>query len=194
MKNEISNKDVVLIALYNLGGSTKRIHQETIAVEADKIAPGRFRWMSDNTRISDHNVWNSLRNAKTGNDLHCTDKEGSWILTDYGINLFETKFKNMKMTITPRKRKKPPHEEKKLKLLTTRMQNSGAINLIENKQENKIDTVVIEKFFKINSYMSDDKILEKVRSLKESFEDHKKYTSIINIMEKKFREIKEDKK
>lgn len=192
MKNEIPNKDLVLIALYNLGGSTKRIHQEEIAKAVDKIAPGRFRWMTDSNIISDHNVWNSLRNAKTGNELHCTDKEGTWMLTDYGINLYEEKYKKHKINIPHRKRKKPANIEKNLNLLRTRMKNSGAIELIENKKENQIDEIIIEKFFKINSYMHEDKITERIRSLKSDFEDDKEFTKIISLMEEIYNQAKGD--
>jgi len=45
MKNEeISNIQIVLFALYSLGGSTKKIPTERIAVECFKLAPSRFSW------------------------------------------------------------------------------------------------------------------------------------------------------
>jgi hypothetical protein len=43
-KNELSNIDVALFALYKLGGISKKIHTEYIAWEAYKLAKERFAW------------------------------------------------------------------------------------------------------------------------------------------------------
>ena len=42
--NELSNVDIVLYALFKLGGITKHVHTEEIAWEAYKAAPEKFSW------------------------------------------------------------------------------------------------------------------------------------------------------
>ena len=41
----LNNKDIVIYALYLLGGWKKRIHTEDIALECFKIAPRKFSWV-----------------------------------------------------------------------------------------------------------------------------------------------------
>lgn len=43
-KNELSNIDIALYALYKLGGISKKVHTEYIAWEAYQIAKERFSW------------------------------------------------------------------------------------------------------------------------------------------------------
>jgi len=43
-KNDLSNMDVALFALYKLGGASKKIHTEYIAWEAYQLAKERFSW------------------------------------------------------------------------------------------------------------------------------------------------------
>lgn len=43
-KNELTNIDVTLFALYKLEGAVKKIHTEHIAWEAYKLAPEKFSW------------------------------------------------------------------------------------------------------------------------------------------------------
>ena len=66
-KNKLSNQEIVTIALYNLGGGIGSFDIETIAKEADKLAPGRFRWKTDPDMISDSNTWDALSNARKKN-------------------------------------------------------------------------------------------------------------------------------
>ncbi|MFZ0829061.1 MAG: hypothetical protein WAO02_16730 [Verrucomicrobiia bacterium] len=40
----LSNHEIVTLAVYLLGGDSKRIDTEDIAVKANELAPGRFNW------------------------------------------------------------------------------------------------------------------------------------------------------
>src|SRR5208283_3350016 len=41
---ELSDKDIVLYALYILGGWQKRVHTEDIALKCYELAPSKFSW------------------------------------------------------------------------------------------------------------------------------------------------------
>ena len=43
-KEELTNVDIVLYALYLLGGTTKKIPTENIAIKSFRLAPSRFSW------------------------------------------------------------------------------------------------------------------------------------------------------
>lgn len=44
MEKELSNKDIVLFALYKLGGISKKVHVEEITWESYQLAKERFSW------------------------------------------------------------------------------------------------------------------------------------------------------
>jgi hypothetical protein len=41
---DLSNPQVVTLAIYLAGGATKNVDAEHIAVHAHRLAPGRYRW------------------------------------------------------------------------------------------------------------------------------------------------------
>lgn len=43
-KEDLTNVDIVLYALYLLGGTTKKLPTETIAIKSFELAPSRFSW------------------------------------------------------------------------------------------------------------------------------------------------------
>jgi hypothetical protein len=56
-----SNVDVVVVALYRLGGAVRRVHTEDVAVEAFRLAPAQFSWR----RYSDYPDKDIVRVALT---------------------------------------------------------------------------------------------------------------------------------
>lgn len=44
MLHELSNNDIVLYAIFKLGGVEKKVHTEDIAMECFKLSPERFSW------------------------------------------------------------------------------------------------------------------------------------------------------
>ncbi len=44
MTQELSNNDIVIYAIFKLGGIEKKIHTEDIAMECFKLSPEKFSW------------------------------------------------------------------------------------------------------------------------------------------------------
>lgn len=44
MSSEISNNDIVIYAIFKLGGAEKKVHTEDIAMECFNLSPERFSW------------------------------------------------------------------------------------------------------------------------------------------------------
>ena len=63
-RRELSNVEVVVLAVHHLGGLSVPQDTEDVAIEADRIAPGRFRWRKYPAFISDHLIGASLSDAK----------------------------------------------------------------------------------------------------------------------------------
>ena len=95
-KNKLSNQEIVTIALYNLGGGIGSFDIETIAKEADKLAPGRFRWKTDPDMISDSNTWDALSNARKKKFILQQAQEkntDSYLLTEEGIQFAKKNYR-----------------------------------------------------------------------------------------------------
>jgi len=97
-KDDLSNADIALFALYKLGGVTKKIHTEYVAWEAFQLAPERFSWrlpefrergFPDKTPVrhaleqTKKKAYGSLLKGRAGGDAGGKESEG-WIFTPKG--------------------------------------------------------------------------------------------------------------
>ncbi len=95
----LSNIDVVLYALYKVGGTSKKVHTEYIAIEAHKLSEERFSWTLPEFRILGYpdktTVRYALESAKkeklvkgrAGRDKAGSESEG-WQFTPFGLEWF----------------------------------------------------------------------------------------------------------
>ena len=87
MSKTLANHKVVALAVYLLGGDTRPVETEDIAVKANEIAPGRFTWRKYAHQINIETVRKRLWDAKLeakGGLLQGTEREG-WLLTEKGL-------------------------------------------------------------------------------------------------------------
>src|SRR3990172_8148791 len=61
---ELANHEIVVIAAYRLGARVERVDTEDVAVESNRIAPGRFAWRKYGDQINIDNVRWALLDAK----------------------------------------------------------------------------------------------------------------------------------
>ncbi len=86
----LSKPEIVAIALFQLRGASKSVDTETIAIEADRIAPGVFVWSNYPDRIDKELVRHALRHARREQGLvEGSHDKGGWILTPKGVALAE---------------------------------------------------------------------------------------------------------
>lgn len=84
----LRNDQVTLLALLQLGGASRAVDTEDIALAADKLAPGRFRWRKYPEHIDLGLVRNGLQDArKLG--LTAGGALKGWTLTDEGRHQIE---------------------------------------------------------------------------------------------------------
>jgi hypothetical protein len=80
----MTNEDVVISATLKLGGHLSKVDTEDVAIEADRIAPDRFRWVKYKEQINIELVHTALRDAKKHGLLDGAGSTG-WRLTDSGL-------------------------------------------------------------------------------------------------------------
>lgn len=86
-EESISNLDIVVLAVYLLGGSSAVVDTEDVAIEANKLAPGRFTWRRHKSQINIEHVRVRLSEAKSPDNgcLLSGDGATGWQLTRAGL-------------------------------------------------------------------------------------------------------------
>jgi hypothetical protein len=90
-----SNMDVVLAALYLLGGATQLVHVEDIALKAYDLAPTRFSWTRHpeypDLSVAREGLYDAYRANRRGSRLVRRTKKGTeWALTAEGVAFVRT--------------------------------------------------------------------------------------------------------
>src|SRR5436305_15215495 len=84
--NSVSNTDIVLVVLADLGGATKAIDIEDIAEAAWTAVAARFSWPRHQQYPDLDAVDVTLRAAKKNDKLVAGSKKDGWMLTAAGVN------------------------------------------------------------------------------------------------------------
>lgn len=88
MSKALSNHEIVTLAVYLLGGESRPIDSEDVAVKADEIAPKRFTWRKYPNQINLDSVRKRLwdaRKPEKGGYVIGSDRRG-WLLTESGLD------------------------------------------------------------------------------------------------------------
>ena len=180
-KNKLSNQEIVTIALYNLGGGIGSFDIETIAKEADKLAPGRFRWKTDPDMISDSNTWDALSNARKKKFILQQAQEkntDSYLLTEEGIKFSKDNIKKVKA-----------FDQGKIRIAVSkeifdntkaRLQSSKAYKKVLENKITEISSREYNDFFRLNDYMKSNQKTEKIQKIKNLFISDKEFKKIID--------------
>jgi len=87
---ELSNTDLVVFAVYLLGGERQFVHTEDVAVHTANLAPGRFNWKRHPDQIDMGLIQKSLSMDKANGNSITGSIKGGWMLTDHGLKFVET--------------------------------------------------------------------------------------------------------
>ena len=85
----LGNRDLVVYALYQLGGGEHKIDMEDVALECFRIAPERFSWKKHPEFPSIKPAEDSLYDAsrpKNGSLVRGRARDGWWMLTPAGVD------------------------------------------------------------------------------------------------------------
>jgi hypothetical protein len=175
-----ANHEIVTIAGYILGGKTKEIDTEDIAIKVNELAPGRFTWHKYKDQINIENVRTFLSDAKklkNGAYLQGSGKKG-WILTSSGVAFAKQNLKIMKSSnlikIPLSKEEKRWNNLEKARML--------AHPIMSKLQSNGVDTVTTqeaESFFRVDDYVTGVAREKKISRILNTFRDDPKLGQIV---------------
>lgn len=154
MTKDLSNHEIVTLAVYLLGGESRVIDTEDIAVKANQIAPGRFTWRKYSNQINIENVRTFLSDAKKGKNgsyLTGSGKDG-WMLTQSGVR-FASKNVGSLNGIDLSKKRLNPKERQWLQNERARMLSSDAYLKFNSGGLNTVSVKEAEAFFRLDDYV-----------------------------------------
>lgn len=182
----LSNHEIVTLAVYLLGGDTKRIDTEDIAVKANELAPGRFTWRKYRDQISIDAVrkrlWDASRLQK-GGYLFGSERDG-WTLTPAGVTFANAKngfLAKANLTRTPLN----SNERNLIRRERERMLSSDAFAKFSSNQANTILQHEAESFFRVDAYVTGAARMEKILRTKNRFGDDAELGPLIKLLESK---------
>ena len=187
-KNEsLTNSQVVTMAVFALGGETKAIDIEDIAVEAFRYFPERFSWRKFHDMIDLRAVQYALKDAcyvDIGEPLLAGSVKHGYMLTPFGRNwasdknLQDYKFKEISF------RNNSINE--KISLEQTRLLLSKAyIKFLENNYEEITDSD-FQDFTRVNEYFPEHARKRRYALIDNSVKEHENLMKCWSFLRNKF--------
>lgn len=188
MNKSFTNIEIVTIAVYLLGGDSKPVDTEDIAVKTNELAPGRFVWRKYHEQISISNIGKRLSDAKNeskGGYLIGSFKDG-WRLTEAGLKFSKNNIKAFKEFDISR----PPINKKEVDYYNRERIRMLSTEAYQKIISNNSDTVTIqeaEAFFRIDEYIKGKIRNQKVERIITIFDDDPELKPVIQILAERLR-------
>lgn len=163
----LSNIEVVVLSLFGLGGDQEAKDTEDIAVEANRLAPGRFVWRKYPDQISLEHVRVFLSDAKKQKNGKLVSGDGTkgWRLTKAGLEVATTKAPGVRQTL-PRRLRRDQEELRRRRLESSRLSGLSAWAKFKRGQPIKIREA--EEVFRLGDYVRGERrsqLVDRIRIL-----------------------------
>lgn len=180
-----ANHEIVTLAVYILGGESKEIDTEDIAMKVNELAPGRFNWRKYHDQINIENVRTFLSDAKkikNGAYLLGSGKKG-WLLTEKGVTFAKQNLKELNNTILTRtsisqEERRWMHREK------LRMSTHPVLEKMEYDQD-VITVQEAESFFRVDDYITGTAREKRIVRILNTFRDDPDIGQAVVILARK---------
>ena len=179
----LANHEIVALAVYLLGGRTKPVDTEDVAVKANEIAPGRFTWRKYVTQINLEIIRVYLSDAKKtskGAYLSGSGTDG-WLLTEAGLSFAK---RNVRMLasgdlgreVVDAKEKRWRRGERGRLLSSVAFQKAAAGNI------SSVSAFEAATFFRIDDYVSPQMREKRVTRLINAFAEDPQLRDVISAL------------
>jgi hypothetical protein len=182
-KTELSNLQIVVVAVARLGGDMQAIHTEDIAVEAYTIAPQKFGWRKYPERIDLELVRRSLTAAteKKPSLLVGSVRRG-WMLSKHGIQWIEKNTQNLPALSGYRRGSvSDAIEIEKIRLRETRAWQKFKSGLTDPVNLNDLF-----EFVRVNEYFSDAKRRERFNIVASAVDGDPELAQLWQLLQQRF--------
>ena len=188
VQNELSNHEIVTLAVYLLGGDARRVDTEDIAIKANELAAGRFTWRKYRDQINIDTVrkrlWDAANPAK-GEYLSGSEKEG-WLLTPAGLK-FATDNIASAQSADLSKERFGLKQRQWLRSERIRMLSSAAFAKIQDGAADTVTTEEAEEFFRIDAYVTGKSREQKITRALSVFGNDEELGRAVKLLAEKVR-------
>lgn len=157
VKTTFSNHEIVTLAVYLLGGESRYVDTEDVAVKANEIAPGRFTWRKYPEQISEDSIskrlWDAAKPGKVGY-LTGSEKKG-WLLTKTGLDFARSRVQELGAADLSRKPMSPRDRRWRRNEQLRMMAEEGFLKFREGRL-NEVSAREAEAFFRVDDYIVGD--------------------------------------
>ena len=168
LSTPLRNDQVALVALLVLGGDRAPVDTENVAIEADKLAPGRFRWRKFKEHIDLGLVRNGLQDARKKQLVDGGAHRG-WVLTPNGMKEASRLLPGI---ADPSTRKRVSTEQRQWEARErSRLLAEPAFLIALEKGATVLTKRDALRLFKLDEYTSPDRRSERLRRFALSFTD-----------------------
>lgn len=154
---EAPNRQLLTVALSNLGGHERRIHTEDIALEANELAPGRFSWRKYPEYVDINVVLQGLGDARRARyDAHVLGSNvKGWMVTAAGQIWVKRLVMDRSSELASLVSAADGSAIAGMRKEAQRLEATAAFALYSNGEQAKITRKQFFDFLRINEYFSD---------------------------------------
>jgi len=166
---ELSNQEIVTLAVFLAGGASAPVDTEDAAVKASQLAPGRFGWRKYKDQINIETVRKRLWDARRMARLTGSERTG-WALTEQGLRFAKTVLPTVSRQ--PSLRGRLTLKEKQwLAAERRRLLASEAFQHFRRNGEEGVRLREAEAFFRLDDYIVGDQRERKILRIVNAFGD-----------------------
>lgn len=181
-KTELSNVQIVLVAVARLRGNTQSVHTEDVAIEAYNLAPSKFGWRKYPERIDLDLVRRSLAAATEKKPpLLAGSARRGWMLSKDGIRWLEKNKDLPPLRGYRRGSMSDAIEIEKLRLRETSAWQKYNAGLLD-----RINLNDLFEFVRINEYFSDAKRRERLNIVANATDGDAELAKLWQFLTEKF--------
>lgn len=154
-KADLSNHEIVTLAVYLLGGDSEPIDTEDVAVKANEIAPGRFTWRKYKEQINLEVVRVYLSDAKKKAKGAYVIGSGNigWSLSAAGLKFTRSQVSSLERSEAAEPRRAVGQDRVRLQRERARLMTTEAFIKIAKGGADALTQRDAESFFRIDSYV-----------------------------------------
>ena len=179
---ELTQKEIVVIALYLLGGDKKSYDTEDVAVKASELAPGKFSWRKYRENIDQELVRRTITSAKLDSNYVVGSQKDGWMLTKTGVEFAR---KNIRLSWKKPTERKLDEGQLHLRREKERMIATDAYTIYVKDGLtglNLISKKTADDFFRLNDYVKGNSRIKKISAIQNSFIDDEDLSPVIKIV------------
>lgn len=184
----LAKYELVTIAVALLGGDVNYVDREDIAIEVNRLAPGRFAWRKHSNWIDLDVVFTALRNAKKPENgrLLIGDNSRGWMLSPTGLKWIRSLDSTSLTTLVSDACMESISSNQQLE--RARLRSTRAYGLFLEGKAESISRQDFYQFARVNEYFQTKARLRRYAIIENAIVDYDDLSELWELLKAKFPE------